>query len=114
MKHHQSQVDWIKAFYESAVGWWGESWYSGENLKERLELIRKYANPDDKRILELGAGTGETASYLCDHGYSVTAVDICKRNIELMLQAATARPSLKVVEGDFLKVTIEEKFPTIY
>lgn len=113
MKHHQSQVDWIEAFYESAVEWWGASWYNGENLKGRLELIQQYGDQDDKRILELGAGTGETASYLCDRGYSVTAVDICKRNIELMREMQKGMPRLRIIEGDFLKVRIEEKFPTI-
>jgi SAM-dependent methyltransferase len=113
MTHHEHKVDWIKSFYDSAADWWGTSWYNGENLEERLQTIREYGNRDDKRILELGAGTGETAAYLCDHGYSVTAVDISKRNIELMHEMKKKRPSLRVVEGDFLKVRIKEKFPTI-
>jgi SAM-dependent methyltransferase len=63
--------------------------------------------------LELGAGTGETAAYLCDQGYSVTAADISRRNIELMHEMKKERPTLRVVEGDFLTVRLEEKFPTV-
>lgn len=113
MRHLESSLDWIKAFYESAIEWWGESWYDGENLKERLELVQHYGNHDDKRILELGAGTGETAVYLCDRGYSVLAVDVCKKNVELMNEMRKTRPSLRVVDGDFLTVNIEEAFPTV-
>jgi SAM-dependent methyltransferase len=113
MKHRESKVDWIKSFYDSAADWWGASWYNGENLQGRLEIIRQYGNQDNQHILELAAGTGETAAYLCDHDYSVTAVDISKRNIELMCEMKKNRPSLQVVEGDLLKVQISEKFPTI-
>jgi hypothetical protein len=52
MKHHESEVDWIQSFYDSAVDWWGASWYNGENLPGRLDIIRQYGNQDDKRILE--------------------------------------------------------------
>lgn len=113
MKHHESDVDWIKSFYNSAAAWWGTSWYQGENLQGRLEVIQQYGSQSDKRILELGAGTGETAAYLCDQGYSVTAVDISKRNIELMYEMKPKRPSLRVIEGDFLKVRINERFPLV-
>ena len=113
MKHQESKVDWIKSFYDSAADWWGISWYNGENLKRRLEVIQQYGSQSDKRILELGAGTGETAAYLCDQGYSVTAVDISKRNIERMHEIKKERPKLRVVECDFLKVRLQEKYPTI-
>lgn len=113
MKHDASKVDWIKSFYDAAADWWGTSWYNGENLQGRLRMIQQYGSQDDKRILELGAGPGETAAYLCDQGYAVTAVDISKRNIELLHEIKQKRPSLQVVEGDFLKVRIDERFPTI-
>lgn len=113
MKPYDSKVDWIKSFYDSAADWWGESWYNGENLQGRLQVVQQYGSQDDKRILELAAGTGETAAYLCDHGYSVTAVDTSKRNIAFLCEIKKSRSLLRVVEGDFLKVRIEEKFSTI-
>ena len=40
-------------------------------------------------------------------------MDICKRNIELIREMGNERPSLRVVEGNFLKVRIKEKFAMI-
>ncbi|MCL4269466.1 MAG: class I SAM-dependent methyltransferase [Anaerolineales bacterium] len=113
MKHEEGDTDWIRSFYTAAVEWWGESWYDGENLKGRLDIVKKYASETDKRILELAAGTGEIAICFCDHGYSVLAVDLCHKNIELMTKIQKERPNLRVMEGDFLKIHINEQFPTI-
>ena len=111
MKHREGRIDWIQSFYNSAVEWWGDSWYQGENLAARLNLIKKYGKGND--ILELAAGTGETAAYLCENGYSVTAVDICKANIELMEKMSKKYAQLTVVEGDMLKVKLDRKFSTV-
>jgi len=113
MKYKEGDTEWIKSFYDSAVEWWGESWYDGENLKSRLDIVKKFASVKDKRILELAAGTGETAAYFCDHGYSVFALDICRRNIEIMTNLQKERPNLRVAEGDFLKISLNEQFPTV-
>ena len=113
MKHTEGDTEWIKSFYDAAVDWWGESWYEGENLKGRLEIVKKYGNQGDKRILELAAGTGETAAYFCDHGYAVLAVDISRKNIELMTNLQKERTSLRVVEGNFLHLQIDEQFPVV-
>ncbi len=104
MKHKEGDTEWIKSFYDAAVEWWGESWYDGENIKGRLDIVKKYASEKDERILELAAGTGETAAYFCDNGYSVLAVDICRKNIELLTNIQKERPNLQVAEGDFLKI----------
>lgn len=111
--HRAGDRAWIKAFYDSAAGWWGESWYDGENLRRRLEIVQAYASASDRRILELAAGTGETAAYLCDHGYSVLALDISQKNIALITHLGENRPGLRVLEGDFLDITIGERFPTV-
>ncbi len=113
MNHRVGDFEWIKSFYDAAANWWGESWYEGENLENRLDIVRKYASKKEKRILELAAGTGETAAYFCDHGYTVVAVDISHLNFELMSIFQKNQPNLQVVEGDFLKVDIKERFPTV-
>ena len=113
MKHIEGDKEWIKSFYDAAVDWWGESWYEGENLKSRLEIVNKYTKGTGVRILELAAGTGETAAYLCDHGYNVVAVDISHKNIALLQKIQNEKPNLRVIQGDFLKVRIVEKFPIV-
>lgn len=88
--HHVSDRGWIKAFYDSAAEWWGESWYEGENLQPRLERVERFVGKPPKRLLELGAGTGETAGYLAAAGYRVTAVEISDKNCALL--AKVPRP----------------------
>ncbi|GEM_PF-440892 len=113
MKHLTQDHDRIRSFYEKAIRWWGVSWYDGENLKNRLDLIIRYAGNCEKRILELGAGPGETAAFLCDQGYSVLAVDLCPGNIGSLRHLAIQRPGLRCLEGDFLTVNISESFPIV-
>ncbi|MDD3627324.1 MAG: class I SAM-dependent methyltransferase [bacterium] len=110
MKQNPENKEWIKKFYDSAVDWWGESWYDGENLKGRLELIRKYIKNKSAGILELGAGTGETAAYLAENGYKITAVELSRKNIGLIKKYSETRKNLLPIEGDFLSVKINKRF----
>lgn len=48
-------------------------------------------------ILDIGAGTGRYTSALMAEGYSVKAVELVRRNIEVFLQR---EPSADVVQGD--------------
>ena len=111
MIHKEGQTDWIQSLYSSAVEWWGESWYEGENLKDRLDIVKKYGKGNE--VLELAAGTGETAAYLCEHGYSVTAVDLCKANISLMNKMRIKYKTLSVIEANMLELQLDRKFPTV-
>lgn len=113
MSHNPDKRDWINSFYDSAVTWWGESWYDGENLKTRLDMIQKYSSPHQKQILELGAGTGETAAFLCERGYFVTAVDLSPKNIELLLKIQQTVSNFAVVAGDFTQIKLEEQFDIV-
>lgn len=83
---------WVTEFYDSAAEWWGYSWYEGENLGSRLAKVQRFAGAAPKNLLELGAGTGETAAYLAAAGYTVTAVDISAKNFALL---SRSRPSVR-------------------
>ncbi len=111
--HHVTDRSWVKAFYDSAAAWWGESWYEGENLKPRLALVERFAGKPPKRLLELGAGTGETAAFLAAAGYPVTAVDISDRNYELLSKIERECPGVTAVQGDFLTVKVPGKFDAV-
>ncbi|MEE4193851.1 MAG: class I SAM-dependent methyltransferase [Anaerolineae bacterium] len=111
MKHDPGKTDWIRSFYESAVQWWGESWYDGENLQERLHRLNACVPEGRRTILELGAGTGETALFLAEHGYTVTAVDLSPANIALIQKAA--HPAVRAVEGNFLTVPLAGTFDAV-
>ncbi len=50
-----------------------------------LKYVEKVLNNDlDKKIVEIGAGTGAYSVYLASLGYQVTAVELVKHNIEIL------------------------------
>lgn len=103
---------WVLDFYGSAVGWWGESWYDGSNLEERAIFLAKYI-PQNSEILELGAGTGETARYLAKQGYKITAIDIAPENFDIIQKIAKYEPSIQPILGDFLKINLNKHFDAV-
>lgn len=40
MKNIESDIEWIKSFFDAAGDWWSESWYEGENLKSRIHIVK--------------------------------------------------------------------------
>lgn len=113
MMHRVEDCAWVKEFYDAAAGWWGESWYEGENLKPRLEQVEHFAGKAPKKLLELGAGTGETAGYLAAAGYSITAIDISAQNYSLLCKIACQYPSLTALHGDFLTAAIPGQYDAV-
>jgi SAM-dependent methyltransferase len=113
MDQHPSDREWVKDFYESAADWWGESWYDGENLKPRLSHVERFAGRPPKNLLELGAGTGETAAFLAAAGYRVTAVDISEKNFQFLKEVEKKNPNISSVQGDFYTISIPEKFDAV-
>lgn len=61
-----------------------------------MHHLRRFLKPAD-RILDIGAGTGRYASALMAEGYSVKAVELVRRNIEVFLKR---EPDADVVQGD--------------
>ena len=113
MVHHVEDRSWVTAFYDAAVEWWGESWYEGENLQPRLARVQRFAGQAPKKLLELGAGTGETAAFLAAAGYAVTAVDIGARNYALLARIAGQYPGMAAIQGDFLTAAIPGQFDAV-
>ena len=113
MAHEPNDRGWVKDFYDSALEWWGVSWYEGENLEPRLRTIAAFAGPGPKRILELAAGPGETAEYLAAAGHQVLALDIAPRNAERLRELAARQGRVRALEGDFMTVDIRERFEAV-
>jgi SAM-dependent methyltransferase len=110
MVHDTGDRNWVKAFYDSAAEWWGESWYDGENLPYRLARVEHYVGPAPKNLLELGAGTGETAAFLAAAGYQVTALDISEKNYALLCRIAGKFSGVTAISGDYFTASISGKF----
>ncbi len=64
-----------------------------------MRYIEKYLTPNAK-ILEIGAGTGRYSVTLADMGYSVTAVELVRHNIEIMKKKVKPEHNIKICEGN--------------
>ncbi len=113
MTQQVNDRSWVKEFYDSAADWWGESWYEGENLAPRLAQVEKYVGKPPKNLLELGAGTGETAGFLAAAGYDITAVDISEKNYSLLKKVSEKTPRMTPIHGDFLTAAVPGKFDAV-
>lgn len=61
-----------------------------------MHHLHRFLKPG-MQILDIGAGTGRYASALMTEGYSVKAVELVKRNIDVFLER---EPGADVVQGD--------------
>ena len=66
-----------------------------------MTCIERYA-PNPCLTLELGAGTGAYSLALAQRGYSVTALELVDKNVQILREKAKDVPNLKVVQGDAL------------
>ena len=66
-----------------------------------MTCIERYA-PNPCLTLELGAGTGAYSLALAQRGYSVTALELVDKNVQILQEKAKDVPNLKVVQGDAL------------
>ncbi len=67
------------------------------SLKYIHDFLPKGKTPSETKILDLGAGTGRYSVQLCSEGYDVTAVELVKRNLEVLRSKHTA---VKTWSGD--------------
>jgi SAM-dependent methyltransferase len=83
----------------------------GEQLIAMGFVMRSMALPPHSRVLELGAGWGNTTLFLAELGHSVTAVDVEPRFCELIRRRAVQRDlTVEVVNADFMWVE-EDRIP---
>ena len=61
-----------------------------------MHHLHRFLKPGDK-ILDIGAGTGRYTSALMAEGYSVKAVELVRRNIDVFLKR---EPTADVLQGD--------------
>jgi ubiquinone/menaquinone biosynthesis C-methylase UbiE len=77
----------------------------GNHLMAIGQVIRTLDLPPDGRVLEFGAGWGNTTLALAQMGLSVTAIDISEEFIELIrARAARVHARVEAVHGDFSAV----------
>ncbi|MCF0131991.1 MAG: methyltransferase domain-containing protein [Pseudobutyrivibrio sp.] len=68
-------------------------------IHQCIEALGK--NPEDIRILDIGAGTGRYSVPLSEEGYDVTAVELVKYNLGILKQKGS---KVKAFQGNALKL----------
>ena len=64
-----------------------------------LDYIPQNKNPQEVKILDIGAGTGRYSVELCQKGYDVTAVELVKHNLDILRAKHT---NVKIWQGNAL------------
>ena len=60
---------WISDFYDQAHIWWGDDPQEPGVHPARVQMVERLVGSGPLRILELGAGGGNTAAALADAGH---------------------------------------------
>lgn len=90
----------------------------GQHFLKDVSIARRIANtintdqlPDDSKqwgelpVMEVGPGMGVLTQCLLDYGRDITAVELDDESVGYL---HAALPDLRVVEGDFLKMNLQE------
>jgi SAM-dependent methyltransferase len=90
--------------------------YSGaitERHRAKASLVEAYCGAT-RRVLELGAGGGQTAVATAELGYDVVAIELVPR-LAAHARALAARSGarVEVLEGDFYEVSVEGPFGAV-
>lgn len=90
----------------------GQHFLKDEGIARKIsETVSPSALPERAKewgeipVLEIGPGMGVLTKYLMDNGRPLTAVELDTESVEYLHRVY---PDLKVVEGDFLKMNLEE------
>lgn len=108
-------MEWVKEFYGAQNEWFGV--YLGEVTDahhERAVLVNELSDNQPKKILELGAGGGQTAIALAMLGHEVTMVELLEdstRHAQELSQKMNI--PIQVLQGDFYEISFEQKFDLI-
>jgi SAM-dependent methyltransferase len=81
-------------------------------VDSEVDFLRPLAG-SPPRALELAVGSGRVAVPLSQAGVRVTGIDISDDMIRL-LRAKPGGNEIKLIEGDFADVDVDEEFPLIY
>lgn len=100
-------MDWVPAFYSRQYELLGDdaSWQIQSVHRERASVVQALVAPP-ARVLELGAGGGQTAAALADLGYDVVANELLPQiAARAQMLAETPRSgTMTVLQGNFYEI----------
>jgi SAM-dependent methyltransferase len=111
------KMNWVKDFYSKQNEWLGI--YLGEIEEmhhQRALLLHDYIQsqpqcpePSQIRVLELGAGGGQTAVALAQFGYDITTVELLAdsaQHAQALAQSHDVQANMQVLQGDFYDIEL--------
>jgi len=109
-------MEWVEAFYSKQEEWSGcYTSLPGPEDHERAQFVTAALAGQMGRVLELGAGGGQSALATAKLGHEVTAIELVARTAAhartLVPQAAPG--TLHIVEGSFYTLPLPETFDVI-
>ena len=81
-------MDWVREFYEKQYAWadWSARWADppsdDASIAAHVNAVRRMAGAGNKRVLELGSGTGHVAVGLANAGHQVVVVELLSDLVE--------------------------------
>ena len=108
-------MDWVKAFYTAQNDWLGVYWTPVEERDHRrVALVHQLFGDAPKRILELGAGGGQTSIALALAGHQVSLIELLEPSVAHARQlAAEHQVQLQLHQGDFYALQLAEQFDLV-
>ncbi|WP_052597720.1 bifunctional 2-polyprenyl-6-hydroxyphenol methylase/3-demethylubiquinol 3-O-methyltransferase UbiG [Aureispira sp. CCB-QB1] len=108
-------MDWVKTFYEAQNEWFGV--YLGpveESHRERALLLNKMTDSSAKKVLELGAGGGQTAIALAELGHEVSMIELLEESVwHAQKLSHQMKVEIAIQQGDFYTFAYKEQFDLI-
>ena len=114
LRTSEDTLGWVKPYYTCAGEYWAPTGIEDVRLT-RAATVTRLCGRGAKRVLELGAGTGEAAAATADAGHSVVAIEFSPTrapNIELLSRESRSG-SLQALEADFYTVTLDGGFDVV-
>jgi len=91
-----------------------DSPFSSGAKNKIYRLIKKVKNPNKKKVLEIGCGTGTLVPFLAKNFRKVIATDISKKMVELAHEKAIRYPNVLVKKIDSIQIhRLRQKFDVI-
>ena len=110
----ETSLGWVKPYYTRAGDYWGPTG-TEQRHHDRLSTLNRLCGRETKRVLELGAGTGETAAVMAAAGHSVLAIDFSPTRAP-HIQTLAQQPmqgTLAWLEADFYEVSLSAEFDVV-
>jgi len=107
-------MDWTYSFYSQQEAWLGPAQVFPYD-QARAAAVERLAGEGQKRILELGAGSGGAAVALAERGHEVVAVELVAVHVvnARRLAQAPMLGSVQIVEADFYTYTSPTRFDVV-